>query len=238
MGYPPEYGQPPRGETGRGLAVIVMMIVGVLIATVVSMMAVLDPAPAPKSPSVTRGPEHSESAVRQAAQVGLDAYSSGSYDDFWDLWSTQAQAAITREEYVRLFQLCPQPVSDVRFTLTTVTVTGDNATVQATRLSETTDFDFLFESGSWRYVPTPEDLQEYQTKGTDQLAQERRAAGVCGAAVPTTAPDPSNPGVSTPAPSDPGVPTSVPSSAPSSAPSDPAASVPGPTASSPVTPPG
>jgi hypothetical protein len=150
VGYPPPYGRPPKGETGRGLAVIVIMIVGLLIGAALSVVTVLDPAASSKGPSVARDSEHSETTVRQAAQVGLDAYSGGSYGDFWDLWSAQAQAAVAREEYVRLFQLCPQPVPDVPFAITTVTITGDDARVLATRSGDTTDFAFRYEGGSWR----------------------------------------------------------------------------------------
>ncbi|ACZ83233.1 hypothetical protein [Streptosporangium roseum] len=234
MGYPPPYGRPPKGETGRGLAVIVIMIVGLLIGAALSVTTVLDPAASSKSPPAARDSEHSETTVRQAAQVGLDAYSGGSYGDFWDLWSAQAQAAVAREEYVRLFQLCPQPVPDVRFAITTVTVTGDDARVQAARSGATTDFAFRYEGGSWRYVPPPEELQEYRTQGVDQLARLRQAAGTCGTAAstpPTSAPSVPDPSAS--APSVPGPATSAPSVP------DPSASVPAvpdPSASDPAVP--
>lgn len=187
MGYPPQRGRPPRGETGRGLAVIVVMIVGVLIGAAVAVSAVLNPVVTAESPPAAQSTERSETTLRQIAQLGLDSYSSGSYGDFWDLWSTQAQAALAREEYVRLFQLCPQPVPDVRFTITTVTVSGDTAKVQAVRLNETADFGFLFQGDAWRYSPPQEELQEYQ-KGVDQLARQRQAAGTCGSAAATSTP--------------------------------------------------
>ncbi|MER5420665.1 hypothetical protein [Streptosporangium roseum] len=240
MGYPPPYGRPPKGETGRGLAVIVIMIAGLLIGAALSVTTVLNPAASSKSPPAARDSEHSETTVRQAAQVGLDAYSGGSYGDFWDLWSAQAQAAVAREEYVRLFQLCPQPVPDVRFAITTVAVTGDDARVQAARSGATTDFVFRYEGGSWRYVPPPEELQEYRTQGVDQLARLRQAAGTCGTAAstpPTSAPSTSAPSVPDPAVPDPSA--SVPA-VPDPAASEPAVpdpAVPGPSAPAPVTPP-
>ncbi|MER5323559.1 hypothetical protein [Streptosporangium roseum] len=201
------------------------MIVGLLIGAALSVTTVLNPAASSKSPPAARDSEHSETMVRQAAQVGLDAYSGGSYGDFWDLWSAQAQAAIAREEYVRLFQLCPQPVPDVRFTITTITITGDDARVQAARSGATTGFVFRYEGGSWRYVPPPEELQEYRTQGVDQLARLRQAAGTCGtvaSAPPTSAPPTSAPPVPDPAVPDPSA--SVPA-------------VPDPSAPAPVTPP-
>ncbi|MFD8556689.1 hypothetical protein ACWDOR_20205 [Streptosporangium canum] len=229
MGYPP-YGRPPKGETGRGLAVIVIMAVGLLIGAALSVVTVLDPAASSKSPSAARDSERSETAVRQAAQVGLDAYSGGSYGDFWDLWSAQAQTAIAREEYVRLFQLCPQPVPDVRFAVTTVTITGDDARVQATRSGDPADFAFRYEGGSWRYVPPPEELQEYRAQGVDQLARLRQAAGTCGAVAST--PPTSGPSVPVPPTSVPPVPDPA-----ASVPSNSAPAVPDPPVSAPVTPP-
>ncbi|MFI6800570.1 hypothetical protein [Streptosporangium canum] len=235
MGYPPPYGRPPKGETGRGLAVIVIMAVGLLIGAALSVVTVLDPASSSKSPSAARDSERSETTVRQAAQVGLDAYSGGSYGDFWDLWSAQAQTAVAREEYVRLFQLCPQPVPDVRFAVTTVTITGDDARVQATRSGDTADFAFRYEGGSWRYVPPPEELQEYRAQGVDQLARLRQAAGTCGAVAST--PPTSDPSVPDPAASNPAVPDPAASVPPTSAPVVPDPAVPDPSVSAPATPP-
>lgn len=193
MGYPPQYGPPSRGETSRGLAAILIMVVGLLIGGAITVFTVLNPPSSPASSPSTQGPDHSETSVRQAAQLMLDTYASGSYGDFWDMWSTEAQGLITREEYVRLFQLCPQRTPGTSFTITKVTITGDNAGVQATRLSETTAFDFLYESGSWRSVPSPDLRQEYQSKTVEQMVQERQAAGACGAAAatpPATSPVP------------------------------------------------
>ena len=118
-----------------------------------------------RAPPRRPGPDHSETSVRQAAQLMLDAYTSGSYGDFWDMWSTGAQGLIAREEYVRLFQLCPPRAPGTSFTITEVAITGDNANVQAARFGEHAAFDFLFESGSWRSVPSPDLRREYQTSG-------------------------------------------------------------------------
>jgi hypothetical protein len=206
VGYPPppQYGQPPRGETGRGLTVLVVMALGMVIGAVITVFMVLNPPSSPPVAAPTPDAEHSEASVRQAAQPALDAYSSGSYGDFWDLWTTGAQGLITREEYVRLFGLCPPLVANSPFTVAEVAITGDTALVQAGRLGDTTEFGFVFESDSWRYEPSPEERSEYQ-KPVDQIAEQRRAAGFCGTVTPTS--DPSDPatGPSDPAstPSDP-----------------------------------
>ncbi|GGQ27272.1 hypothetical protein [Streptosporangium pseudovulgare] len=268
MGYPPRYGR-PSDETARGLAVIALLAVGLVIGAVVTLVTVLDPPAPMRSASATGGAAHSEEEVRRSVQPVLDAYSSGSYGDFWDLWSTDAKGLISREDYIRLFQLCPQltddatstgaspadpsaagpsadpsstglPSGGAAFTIASVTVHGDDATVQAIRSGTATGFGFRFEEGSWRYAPSPEELEEYRTKTADQMAQERRGAGLCGAAVPDPA-GPSSGPASGPSP-DPADPSADPSSNPadpSSGPSsngpssDPAGPSPGPSSKGP-----
>ncbi|WP_344925628.1 hypothetical protein [Streptosporangium carneum] len=199
------------------MAAILTMVVGVLVAAVVTVVAVFNPTSGPKGAHTSQGAEHSESAVRQAAQLALDSYSSGSYGDFWDLWSAQAQGLVKREDYVRLFELCPPLSLDTRFTVSDITITGDDATVLATGAGEAEDFAFVFEGGSWRYTPSSRQQQDYRTKTVDQLAQEQRSAGACGAAAPTSPPT---------APL-----TSTPTAAPTAAPTEAPASPPTPTAS-------
>ncbi|MEU1736824.1 hypothetical protein [Streptosporangium sp. NPDC020145] len=226
---PPQYGRPQRGETGRGVAAILTMVIGVLIAATIALVMVLNPVSTPKDTFPTQGAERSESSARQAAQLALDTYSSGSYGDFWDLWSTQSQTVIKREDYVRLFQLCPPLVQDGRFTISSVAVEGDHATVQATGPGDQSEFGFVFEGGEWRYTPPAQQETDYRTKTVDQLAQERRTAGGCGrASDPSAAPSATpSPSPSYGAPTDPSAtpsygspadPSAVPSYVPSTAP--------------------
>ncbi|MEU4834072.1 hypothetical protein [Streptosporangium sp. NPDC023615] len=202
MGYPPQYGKPSQGETGRGLAVILVLALGVAIGAVVTMFMVFDPPASP--PASARGADHSEASVRQAVQPALDAYGSGSYDDFWDLWTTGAKKLISREEYVRLFTLCPPIVADSPFTVASVAISGDTAVVRADRGGATTEFGFVFEKGSWSYEPSLEERAEYR-KPVDQLAAERRTAGFCGTTPPGTTDPNAPPGTTDPnAPPSPG----------------------------------
>ncbi len=198
MDYPPQYGKSPRGETGRGVAAILIMSLGVLIAAVITLVMLFSPAPTARSTPTFQDAEHSDNSVRQAAQLALDTYSSGSYGDFWDLWNAQAQAVIKREDYVRLFELCPLLNQETRFTIAAVTVTGDDARVQAARTGEAGDFAFVFEGGSWRYALPPQQQLEYRTKTVDQLVQEKRSAGACGTVTP--APPATSPAASPSAP--------------------------------------
>ncbi|MEU9835781.1 hypothetical protein AB0D67_29950 [Streptosporangium sp. NPDC048047] len=238
MGHPPRYGR-PSDETGRGLAVIVLLAVGLVIGAVVTMVTVLDPPAPVRSASATGGAAHSEEEVRRNVQPILDAYASGSYGDFWDLWSTGAKDLIEREDYIRLFRLCPPLTDDApsgdpssaglppgaAFTIGSVEVHGDDATVRAVRSGTTTGFGFRFEEGSWRYAPSPQEREEYRTKTADQIARERQGAGLCGAAVPDPA-DPASPADPSPGPApdsspDPADPSTGPSTDPGDPPSGP-----------------
>ena len=114
MGYPPQYGRPPRGETGRGLAVVRR-----------SWPSGWPSVPSSPCSSCSTRPPHRRARPRHAIPSTRRPRSvrppnrrstrtcSGSYGDFWDLWTTGAQGLITREEYARLFDLCPPLVCDL-----------------------------------------------------------------------------------------------------------------------------
>ncbi|MBB2914939.1 hypothetical protein FHS43_006251 [Streptosporangium becharense] len=177
------------------------MAVGVVIGAVVTVPMVLDPPSSPPSTSSSTGVAHSETEVRQAAQPALDAYAEGAYGDFWDLWTPEAQELISRGEYMRLFIVCPPPGAVTPFAITEVTVTGDDATVRATRLGDSTDFAFRYDDGTWRYVLPEDEELEYETRTVDEIAERRRSAGSCGVAPPASGgPDPAQPGAGTQAP--------------------------------------
>ncbi|MET8332179.1 hypothetical protein [Streptosporangium canum] len=117
--------------------------------------------------------EQTEAGARTAAQEAFDLYSSGSYGEFWDRWSAQSQQLVSRDDYMRLFKLCPQIAQNLRFTIASVTVNDTTAKVQANRLIGGFAFDFVYEGKAWRYVMPADQQQEYRSKSVDQMAQER-----------------------------------------------------------------
>ncbi|GAA3039726.1 hypothetical protein GCM10017559_80090 [Streptosporangium longisporum] len=124
--------------------------------------------------------EHNEAGARAAAQQVFDLYAAGSYGEFWDHWAAQSQTLMSRDDYVTMFEQCPQIAQNVRFTITSVTVNGDTAKVQANRLIAAFTYDFLYQGQAWRYVLPADQQKEYQSKTVDQIVQERRAAKLCG----------------------------------------------------------
>ncbi|MGJ6963590.1 hypothetical protein ACSDR0_16930 [Streptosporangium sp. G11] len=159
---------------------LVLGIAVLLGITVVVTVMVIDPATPAGSSDGTQvavvdlpEQEQTEAGARTAAQEAFDLYSSGSYGEFWDRWSAESQQIVSRNDYTRLFKLCPQIAQNLRFTITSVTVSGATAKVQATRLIGAFTFDFAYEGNAWRYVMPADQQQEYRSKSVDQMAQER-----------------------------------------------------------------
>lgn len=123
--------------------------------------------------------ERTEAAVRQAAQDLFDSYAAGNYGAFWDGWTRDAQALISRDDYVRLFDLCKPIAQGIRFDIKRVTVEGDTARVEVTRLIGAFTYDMRFEDGRWKYIPDAQAQADYKTKSIDQIAADKRAARAC-----------------------------------------------------------
>jgi len=123
--------------------------------------------------------EKTEAGARAAAQTAFDTYTSGGYAGFWDLWSAEAQDTISRDDYVRLFQLCKPIAEGLRFDIRTVTLQDDIATVQANRLIGSFTFRFAYQDGRWRYVLDDETRAKYQSKSVEEMATDNRTAGAC-----------------------------------------------------------
>lgn len=193
MGYPPPHAQqPPAGPPRRDYAPVVILIgaVTLLLAAVAALLIVFTDTGSGGTSLLGGGQQaqaaqdKSESTVRRVAQQAFDAYSAASYGEFWDLWSQEGQEAISRDDYVSVFEQCPQVAQNLRFTIGAVTVTGDSAKVQANRLIGAFTFDFAYQDERWRYVPQPEQMAEYQSKSVDEMVAAKKAAGTCAAPKP------------------------------------------------------
>lgn len=121
-----------------------------------------------------------EAGVRKAAGEEFDSYASGDYGAAWDLFTAAGKKAISRSDYRHLFELCPLAANGVRFQIEKVTMDSDReAHVRATRLIAVFTYQFVYESGHWRFVPTAESMRDYRTKTVEQMANEHRAQGAC-----------------------------------------------------------
>ncbi|MFF4773245.1 hypothetical protein ACFY05_10340 [Microtetraspora fusca] len=125
------------------------------------------------------GEERTEAGVRRAAQTTLDFYSSGAYGEFWDSWTADARKLIARDDYLRMFELCKPIAENLGFEIKGVTLDGDVADVQVTRLLAAFTYRFRYEGGRWRYIPDQQAQTDYTSKTVEQMASERRASRGC-----------------------------------------------------------
>ncbi len=220
MSYPPHHGQqdsyewghdqPPPQRTLLSPLGIVLTVAAVACTAVVTIILMISPSSQMLSGTGSAGDtsvtavdlptqEQTEPAARAAAQQAFDLYSGGSYGEFWDRWSTESQALISRDDYLRLHEQCEQPAENLRFTINSVTVDGSTAKVNANRLIASFTFDFTYQDEAWRYVLPADQQKEYRTKGVDQIVRERKASNLCGQDALRLTPVPTQPSV-TPTP--------------------------------------
>ncbi|MFF0867617.1 hypothetical protein ACFYUV_38050 [Nonomuraea sp. NPDC003560] len=203
----PVYDEPvtrhPRRSGGRdrtiALVAVLVAVVATLVAVALAVVLITRPAsqgtaaaaatttaatgssPAAATPSPTRKPAQprTEAAVRTAAEQSFDAYAAGAYGEFWDMWTSQTKQVVSRKDYVRRFKLCPSAAEGLRWQIQAVTLAGARARVRAARSILVQTYTFAYQGGRWRFQPSAEMLQPYQTKTVDQIVREERAAGRC-----------------------------------------------------------
>ncbi|MBA9005940.1 hypothetical protein [Thermomonospora cellulosilytica] len=136
-------------------------------------------APAPAS-SAPQQPQ-TEAAARQAAQEHADAYAAGDYEGTWQLWAPEAQKVLSQQNYVRLFELCPQPAQNVPMKVEAVRLSADKttATVRIDRLGFKFSYRYVYEGGRWGFMPDKKTLDGYRL-GVDKLAAQKKQRGECG----------------------------------------------------------
>ena len=122
-----------------------------------------------------------KAAVKAVAAEEFDAYASADYAGTWDIWSAAGKKAISRQNYEKIFALCPMAAEGVPFTIKAVRLAPDkkSAVVRAQRLIALVSFRFVYEGGQWRFVPPASDLRDYRTKTPAQIAAEARKSGSC-----------------------------------------------------------
>lgn len=139
-------------------------------------------APAAQGAASSAAEPRTEAAVRAAATEEFDSYAAGDYGAAWDAWSVAGKKAISRANYQKLFRLCPEVAQGVRFEIQKVTMDSDHeAHVRVSRMGiAVMAYQFVYEGGHWRFVPTAESMSDYHTKTVKQITQERRSQGGCG----------------------------------------------------------
>jgi hypothetical protein len=102
------------------------------------------------------GPE----GARATALTEFGLLAGGDYGGAWDLWTADAQRAVTRADFVALGAGCPRGVPAVQSGQTFV----DDATVTVDwrRGDRTGTARLLYTGGAWRYQPDQSTLDGYR----------------------------------------------------------------------------
>jgi hypothetical protein len=135
-------------------------------------------APPSAAAAATPAEEKTKGAAQKAAQAEFDAYAAGDWRGAWDLWTTEAQQALSRDDYDSFHATC-KTVSGLTFEITNVRLEGDKATVAWKRSIAAGTSEVRYEAGRWRYQPAVEDLTGYR-KGLKVMIATAKKEGRCG----------------------------------------------------------
>ncbi|GIH22839.1 hypothetical protein Aph01nite_11490 [Acrocarpospora phusangensis] len=169
------------------IAAVVLVVERVPQPTTVAQAAVSDSstagpagsiASASPTPSPTPQPQ-TRAGARAAATRAFAFYSLGNYGKFWDQWTKQSQAVVSRSEYIRRFQECPAPAEGLRWSIDDVRVSGSAAKVTASRSILVDQFTFRYQAGRWRYEMTADQRRQYEGQTVDEIVDDQRAKGLC-----------------------------------------------------------
>ncbi|WP_155361465.1 hypothetical protein [Acrocarpospora macrocephala] len=192
----------PKRQRPSGGVAMVALVVAILALTVAVFAVVLvlervpQPAgaaaigtevssrPAGASASTTLTPTptsqpRTKAGAKAAAKRAFDFYSIGNYGKFWDQWTEQSQAVVSRSEYMRRFRECPASAQGIRWSISDVSVSGSTARVTASRSILVDQFTFRYQAGRWRYEMTTDQRKQYQGQTVDEIVADQRAKGLC-----------------------------------------------------------
>jgi hypothetical protein len=134
----------------------------------------------PEAPagSASGGPEPKTlEAAKAAAQTTFDRFSGGDFAGAWEMYTVAGQAAITRDDYIKLNEACAR--KGLAIQLSTARMEGtDKAIVIAKQLLAAQSYTMAYERGSWKLEPAREGLALY-AKGADKAIAAQKKAGTC-----------------------------------------------------------
>ncbi|MCA2178502.1 nuclear transport factor 2 family protein [Nonomuraea glycinis] len=123
--------------------------------------------------------DRSEAAVRAAATDYFDLYVAGDYGGSWDRTAAASRELVSREDYIRVHQLCQPLVQGIRFEIKTITLNGDLARLNVTRLIAAFTYEMVYENDQWRMMLSTDAQVEYRGKTVEQVAEARHAKRIC-----------------------------------------------------------
>ncbi|WP_153533063.1 hypothetical protein [Actinomadura macrotermitis] len=130
----------------------------------------------PVTPVNPRGADR----VRAAATALLKADAAGDAAGVWNLWTTAGQRLMSQKAYTRLLKRCRPLHQGAPYTITSVRVKGDTATVRTVQAGTRRLRRFALEQGEWRLVLAKKDARDYRL-GVKRLVAKRKNLGLCAA---------------------------------------------------------
>lgn len=123
----------------------------------------------------------SASQVMEAQAVATREFgllSGGGWAQAWGLWAEASQHIVGEGVYVQVNKACPAALGVPYVIEKTAPDGADTMQVTWQHGTSTGTNVLVYEHGSWRFVPDPEDLTPYQLGATQAVAQ-LKAAGRC-----------------------------------------------------------
>jgi hypothetical protein len=115
--------------------------------------------------------------ARAAAQTVFDRFSGGDFAGAWDMYTAAGKKAITKDDYVKLNQVCSR--KGLAIQLTSARMDGpDRAIVIAKQLVAAQSYTMVYENNAWKLEPAKEGLALYKQGATRAIAAQRKA-GTC-----------------------------------------------------------
>jgi hypothetical protein len=138
-----------------------------------------DKAPAGNAAAAAAGgpePKTIEGA-KAAAQTVFDRFSGGDFAGAWDMYTAAGKKAISKEDYVKLNQVCSR--KGLAIQLTSARMEGaDRAVVIAKQLVAAQSYTMVYEGDAWKLEPAKEGLALYKQGAAKAIAAQKKA-GTC-----------------------------------------------------------
>jgi hypothetical protein len=119
---------------------------------------------------VSNGPQpKTVEAAKSAAQASFDLYAAGDWRGSWDSWTASAKKVVSRDEYARYHEECPQAVTGPAFTITSIRLeTPTTATLVVDRMGFKFTYQMIYEDGQWRFQPDADTIKDFKG-GVDKM---------------------------------------------------------------------
>jgi hypothetical protein len=161
----------------RRLTVLALAAVATLGVT--SACSSDDDAPAGNAAAAAAGGPEPKTidGAKAAAQTVFDRFSGGDFAGAWDMYTSAGKQAISKDDYVKLNQVCSR--KGLAIQLTSARMEGtDKAIVIAKQLVAAQSYTMAYEKDAWKLEPAAEGLALYRMGAVKAIAAQKKA-GTC-----------------------------------------------------------